>query len=801
MSGNFDLVSSLLLYCVGLGDAISDRAVLAQAHAGYARICIDINSYALALTHFKSAYDASVADTTSYSSMNACCQLVDSVLRSAVELLDIDALNAFYFNLEATWPNKFPHNEDAQSRLQLWRSQHVFWQFKIKLRSFQRKNRFQKIEELLTQIFIQPLPSSLQEKYTELKARSNYAMNFGPVEVARQLLQELVAPPFSIFEDPRSDWRLSYGNARVAFETCVERTAFELSLPYLAALAQYPRDLPLSPTAVHQLKDYQTLVHVARVYIHQNRWGMALDLLRCCCALVSKQREGIAGSELRAAQYGSSDAEKAFDWLVWVCLWHHSAMGASSPPQNIATIGRLDGRFDSWAAEALFYSEKGKSRGVGDFLRNKRALMSAGAVNPHIQNLLPKYHAIHQDDELLEDISSWLDPMTLVISFTLVVEGLGIVCLDHTGILSAQWILGLPGFGTWDVQRLTSILFTEFENPDAAYCLSKDPDPSHRTRLKDALKALTENLISPIRNVLERTSHLRLCFIPAGALNRVPFSALDFQGQPLCERFAIYQVPSLAILREIALASKSRSGEVHQVSIVGRSHHHESTLSEVALECVTALSKLGPKGRIFSAVNLSNKEFLDICEKDDIVHIATHGEMNYDQPLESHIKLQSDLHVADLRKVDSRARLMFFSACFTALGASTKADDMTGFQATILEIGALAFAGSLWNVSAVASLFFVHFFYAEIANSMSGDDVLLIDLFTRAQRRLRQLRRPEMQMIVKELQDILEAGSDISGIPEDIIRDGKIFFKKIDGLRDDFASPFFWAPFVFVGYA
>jgi len=207
------------------------------------------------------------------------------------------------------------------------------------------------------------------------------------------------------------------------------------------------------------------------------------------------------------------------------------------------------------------------------------------------------------------------------------------------------------------------------------------------------------------------------------------------------------------------------------------------------------------KSTILSALHLSNEAFLEVCRSDDIVHVATHGDINYEQPLESYIALQEPLRVRDLRNIDSRTKLLFMSACFTALGSSTKADDLAGFQATILEIGALAFAGSLWNVSAVASLFMVYCFYDELARSTIGETTKLIDVFTSAQHRLRQLRRADMQIIVDELRAILDTDANASRIPVDILKDSKIFYKKLDSLRDGFASPLFWAPFVFVGYA
>ena len=718
---------------------------------------------------------------------------MDGVLRSTSENRDLQTSDDFYDRLEATWLVSFHGDNSAQWRLQNWRSQSLVWRLKSEMKVLERRNRFQRVERILAKIFRQDLPIDQNAKQAELLFRSNHAMSYGPVDLACRLIERLAEAPFYLFEQPFTDWRMSYKNARVAFEVCVERTAFKLSLTYLAAMQQYPQHLNLLPQGQHQLTDYQTLVHVARVYIYQGCWRKALDLLRCCCLLVSEQRKGIANEQQRSDQYGSSDAEKAFDWSVWVCLWHHSMSSATDLVQE---MGVLDPKFTSWSAEALYHSESGKARRIGDALRRSRVLQDG---NEGLKVLSSKYHEELQDKDIMASVSQWLDQDTLIVHYTLIHEGLGIICLDRSGLHSAQWRLGLPGFGAWDVQRLTSLIFTQVENPNLARLLRENSASGER--LSNVLLELSKNLILPIQDVLSQTSHKRLCIVPAGALDRVPFAALTISGVPLCETFNVYQVPSLAVLKELSIAAHARSKEVQRVTIIGKSYHDPQTVPEIALECSAALHKLLDRGRLLSGLDLTNQDFLQTCQTEDIIHVATHGESIYEQPLQSYIELRERFHVADMVKIRSRAKLIFMSACFTALGALTKSDDMTGFQATILEAGALSFAGSLWNASALSSVFFVYFFYEELMQSSEGSEVLLIDAFGRAQRRLRSLRRSGMQAIVDELQVVLSDYSEAAAIPVDILRDSSIFYLRNDRLEDHFNSPFFWAPFIFVGYS
>lgn len=110
-------------------------------------------------------------------------------------------------------------------------------------------------------------------------------------------------------------------------------------------------------------------------------------------------------------------------------------------------------------------------------------------------------------------------------------------------------------------------MFTQVENPNLAQRLREGF--ASGKRLSNVLLELSKNLILPIQDVLSQTSYNRLCTVPAGTLNRVPFAALTMSGVSLCEKFNVYQVPSLAVLNELSAAALVRSEEVQRVTIIG----------------------------------------------------------------------------------------------------------------------------------------------------------------------------------------------------------------------------------------
>jgi CHAT domain-containing protein len=790
-SGDFDRVSRLLLYGVGLCEATSNKIILAQMHATYGRVMVEKNQHAVASEHFERAYSYAIFEHGPKMPQDAFKPVVDEILKSLTEVGDDEGLRHFYNKLEETWPLRFT-DENAKAKLRHWTNQNSMWKRKVELRRLVRGNRFQRAQSRVAKIFAEERPRGNIEAMMELYRRTNLGMNYGQLDLARKTIEELDKEPYNIFST-LMQWDGSDHDTWVAFVICVERTAFANSIRFLKCLERSPSYLKLSHNPRdHKLEDYQKLVHVARVYIFQERWTEALGLLKCSCSLITQQRQKIADEEIQQSQYGSSDAEKAFDWTVWVCLHFHTTSNSPAP-----RVLDKDAIYNSWSEEALRYSEMGKARCIGDSLRKQRS------VEPTSTKAAPRssqYTELLSDQDLLSELSAWLDSDTLVIHLTLIHEGLGLICLDTSGIHYAQWFSGLPGFGTWDVQRLTSVIFTIVENGNNPHRLETKPE--ERKKFSGAINELSTALIAPIEALLKTLSPQRICFIPAGHLTRVPFAALELNSKPLLEKFAVYQAPSLIILKELSKTNKAKPRGLENVSVVARSSHvNQTSLPATAMECVDAADQFGTTGHLESAVGMDKQRFIDLFEQSDVIHVGTHGEMDYERPLRSCIRLQEDFSVSDLQRVRSRAKLVFLSACFTGLGFSTLTDDMTGFQAKILESGALAFAGSLWNAHDLASLFFAHFFYEQLS-SPENLNQSLADIFTAAQRRLRKLGRHEAQGIVDKLRERWARHEEAEDIPSDLLRDSATFFDCYRyQSRDDFASPYFWAPFVLIGHS
>ena len=118
-----------------------------------------------------------------------------------------------------------------------------------------------------------------------------------------------------------------------------------------------------------------------------------------------------------------------------------------------------------------------------------------------------------------------------------------------------------------------------------------------------------------------------------------------------------------------------------------------------------------------------------------IVHLATFGVLNKDNPLFSFVELASDsvddgrLEVHEVFGLTLHARLVVLSACRTALGAGVLADvpegdDWVGLVRAFLYAGAGNVLATLWPVDDRSTARLMERFYTDLAAGQTATDAL-----------------------------------------------------------------------------
>jgi CHAT domain-containing protein len=384
-----------------------------------------------------------------------------------------------------------------------------------------------------------------------------------------------------------------------------------------------------------------------------------------------------------------------------------------------------------------------------------------------------------------------------------------------------QRITGSAKGGDWgpdDLGRLAR-LYNALHDPDG-------PGPAERSRLLNAVRA---QCLAPLEKHLGAAGILptarRLLVVAVGSMALVPVEAL-------ADRYAVSYVPSgsvFARLRELHRPLKPTAlvavgdptfDAPAKPTLVRRSTGH-SALPGTRLE-VEALAGLVGKGRTTLLVgSRASEQELDrlaaagTLGKARIVHLATHGEFDVQQPERSRIVLAQDnlpdpeeqartggrVYTGELTVAAIRARwkldadLVVLSACRSGLGRMTAGEGPVGFAHAFLSRGARSVVLTRWKVDDTASALLMVRFYENLLGSRKGTKPLgRAVALDEARRWLRALPRKDAEGLAAHLDRGTLRGTVVPLKPPGTARRTEL----PEGDRP-FAHPFFWAAFVLVG--
>ncbi|MBW4683407.1 MAG: tetratricopeptide repeat protein [Microcoleus vaginatus WJT46-NPBG5] len=225
-----------------------------------------------------------------------------------------------------------------------------------------------------------------------------------------------------------------------------------------------------------------------------------------------------------------------------------------------------------------------------------------------------------------------------------------------------------------------------------------------------SLKQLHQVLIQPIADLLPADPNEPIIFIPHQALFLVPFPALiDLDGKYLVEKHTILTAPSIQILalthQQRQNVSRSRQGAL----VVGNPSPMPAGFSPLLgaeKEAKQVAQLLNTQPLIGSQATKS--AVLQQLSNARIIHLATHGIYNEQQPLEGAIALAAAgndsqnnglLTAEEIFNFDRRinAELLVLSACNTGRGKIT-GDGVIGLSRSFITAGVPSIIVSLWAV-------------------------------------------------------------------------------------------------------
>jgi CHAT domain-containing protein/predicted negative regulator of RcsB-dependent stress response len=348
----------------------------------------------------------------------------------------------------------------------------------------------------------------------------------------------------------------------------------------------------------------------------------------------------------------------------------------------------------------------------------RQAMTRLDAVRAEIRQQSPGYAALTQPRPLtLAGIQRLLDDSTALLEFRLGTER------------SHLWLVTRRDMASFELPPGPEIE----SNARQSHLLMMQGRRESEGRVRALLCALSRQLLEPAAGRLGRR---RLAIVADGALEYLPFAALPdpesavecIDAEPLVVAHEIVNLPSastLAVLRREAESRKppagtiavladpvfglddARLGDRREALPAGIFHRLPHTRGEAE-----AILELVPEGLSYRALGFAASREAVLSgrlEGYGIVHFATHGQLNAEEPALSRIVLsqidrqggqvEGSLWAHDIYNLKLPANLVVLSGCETALGKAVRGEGLVGLARGFMYAGASRVMVSLWRVS------------------------------------------------------------------------------------------------------
>jgi len=242
------------------------------------------------------------------------------------------------------------------------------------------------------------------------------------------------------------------------------------------------------------------------------------------------------------------------------------------------------------------------------------------------------------------------------------------------------------------------------------------------------LRALATELLEPVMGELAGVR--RLAVVPHGVLNYLPFAALPAPGGGyLVQRYVLLHVPSVAHLVELRRLIPGKPDLAARISVTAfapRPGDLPATLREVE-----AIGDVLGGVRILVGRRASEKAVRRALGESGVVHLASHGVLNRENPLFSRIELggrggphgsdDGRLEIHEVLALRIGSPLVFLSGCETALGPGSAGqfapgEDYQTLASAFLQAGARSVIATLWPVADAGAAAFAERFYRRLAS-------------------------------------------------------------------------------------
>jgi CHAT domain-containing protein/tetratricopeptide (TPR) repeat protein len=383
----------------------------------------------------------------------------------------------------------------------------------------------------------------------------------------------------------------------------------------------------------------------------------------------------------------------------------------------------------------------------------------------------------------------------------------------------------------------------DFVRIAGSYVAGQEASPSELdAALGRLLPVLGKRLIEPLAVRLSESGAKGVVIVACGFLGLLPLHAGVFtrNGDRSCllDQLDVSFAPSARVVSTLRSILPGRQAKVPRFAAVGDPHTELSSLKFAEAEVIGAASYF-QQAEVYCGTDATKQTFLNAASRATHVHLACHGKFDSSEPRHSYLALAVDgdasidvprigraglpesflpdtlIDYARSASIDPLcaaelmsdrpfrdARLVIASACQTAvIDVDRLPDEVVSFSAALLQAGAVGAIGTLWKVNDLSTALLMEQFYQYHLRGIPEhgkrpmEPVRALRL---AQYWLARVTAGELAelFLARQIKGLQHGGA---ALPDELVDSWIIRFRKFDVRVQPFASPFFWAPFVYVG--
>jgi CHAT domain-containing protein len=243
--------------------------------------------------------------------------------------------------------------------------------------------------------------------------------------------------------------------------------------------------------------------------------------------------------------------------------------------------------------------------------------------------------------------------------------------------------------------------------------ISKVNEPKAVRQIQQTTRALYRSLFEPLRSSVTAK---QLYVVNHQCLHFLPLETLHDGKHYLAEEYSFAYLPSASVLKFLHKAPRLPQSVLALGNPVIDYVKDLPPLSGAESESQAVVRDF-PKGMAHVRADATESVFRREAPKHDVIHLATHGVFDAQDPMNSRVFLARDdqhdgmLTAKKLYGIRLNASLVTLSACQSSVSAVGNGDELIGLIRGFFFAGTPSVVGSLWKVDDTATQEFMELFY------------------------------------------------------------------------------------------